>query len=210
MTDKEVNTSRIPRAVGKNGLNDMILFIQEGNREKAFQLFSDMVSHSLRGLLSKRYRWKMEEADSLIHDTYLILEEKVLAGSVSSINYSYIKRTCLNLGANQYRHALVQEGRYQKYLDQARDSYVESIREYSGIELQLLGESSAPPLRYKKALMAYEQLDEKSKQIIYLRHVKALSHKEIASELSHIKNADSSKTLLNRGMKKWSKILQGL
>ncbi|MEM7367007.1 MAG: hypothetical protein AAF587_00330 [Bacteroidota bacterium] len=210
MTDKEVGTSRTHKPVGRINLNEVINLIEAGNREQAFQLFFQIVSPSLRGLLSKRYRWTKEEADTLIHDTYLLIEEKVLEGHLVSVNYSYVKRTCLNLGANQYRHAMVQEGRYQKYVEQAREDYLQALQDSSGIDLKLFGEFSDHPLRYKKALIAFEQLEERCKKIIYFRHVKGLTHKEIAAQLPNIKNADSSKTLLNRCMKKWTKLLDSL
>ena len=217
MIDKEANhehkfgtNTNNPSPSGKDVFPEIVMMIQTGQRDAAVQAFVAQVGESLRNILSKRYRWTKAEAETLIHDTFLLIEEKILAGSLEKFNFSYVKRICLNLGANQYRHVLVQQNRFQGFVERFREEYFETLRSYSGIDLELYGGESQLPIRYKKALLAFENLGKKCQQLIKLRHVQDLSHQEIAQQLDNVKHADSSKTLLNRCMKKWQSLLKSL
>ena len=152
-----------------------------------------------------RFQWSEEEATSILHDAFLLIEPQIVSGEVSYLTLAFIKRVCENLGANEYRKLMVQQNRFESFAAEEKEKLQDEYLSEFGIDIYAGEDPDDSPNRYQKALLAFGQLQENCRKLIRARFVDGMSHAEIAETFPNIRSADTSKTQLSRCLRYWRK-----
>jgi hypothetical protein len=186
-----------------NKLEEIVSLIKSGESNEACKIFYINFKKDLSAYLIYRLKWSVEEADIILNDAYILLSNKISEGSVERINLSYIKELCKYIGANQYRKNLREEKKLKGYFEESKRELETDFYNTYNIEIDLNDDN----FHYKEAIRTFSILDEKCQKLIKMKHVEDLRHEEIIKKIREIGNIDSSKSLLNRCMNKWRKLI---
>lgn len=140
-----------------------------------------------------RYRWEPEEAQTIFHDAWLLARQHVLERKIGKISIAYLKEVARKIGANKYR-------RWTREPDFVRLEKANTDRLEHGWQEQYGIQVFEDPPETTQVLHALSLLEDHCQQLIQLRYVKELSHKEIARQLG-TRTAGSCKSQLSRCVK---------
>jgi hypothetical protein len=185
---------------------EIVKLIKSGNINEACKIFYTQFKKSLSDFLIINHRWSKAEAEIIINDSFILITNKIIDKQIEKINITYIKEICKNIGANKYRKALREEKKLKDYFEESKRELETDFYKTYNIELNL----DSFNFKHKEAIRAFGILDEKCQNLIKMKHVDGLRHEEIIKQIFEIGNIDSSKSLLNRCMRKWKKLLEGL
>lgn len=188
---------------------DIVYLIQEGKKEEACTLLLDKTEQKAMYMLVNELGWEQQAAQSILHDAYLLIENKIESGQLKEINQTYFLTVCKNLGANQYRKALRNSEKFNQYRKEIIANELESYAQYLNIAMTTFHLNTGTDENNKSAisLRAFSLLGEECQKNIYLKYVSNLSHKAIAKMLQ-LKNETISRIYLNRCLNKWKKLIK--
>ncbi len=185
-------------------LEEVVKLILAGNENQACRLFLQEMETETVNYLTLKLGWDADEARILLHDAYFLIEGKIKDGQVTSINKTYIKGVCRNLGSNVYKRNRNQDAKFKNYLQEVQHSFQHDVFEKYGIELYEEGVS----LDEQKVLRAYNLLGEQCKKIIMLKYIQGCSHTEVVKHMDSIKNESSSRAVLSQCVKRCRQYLK--
>lgn len=180
-------------------VTDLIL---QGCIEDASKEFFNSFENEIIAYIKNKLRWNHEEAYSIFHDAYLLVQEKILEGEIKQLNKLTVLQTCKYIGANKYRKAIKEKEKLDKYYEEERMNFYSEYNNYLGIKIDEEEEGTDNNIVIK-ALRAFSLLKEQCQKLLVMKYLDGHSHQLIVQSVPGITNERSSITILSRCVKKW-------
>ena len=131
---------------------------------------------------------------------------KIENNEIEYLSLKWILEYCKNAGSNKYRKIMREKKKLETYIKTTQQEFYDDIKNYIGINDDNEFEPEEKS-RYQKALRAFSLLDGKCQEIIKLKFVENLNHKEILVKIKSINTERSSIATLNRCINRWKKLI---
>jgi DNA-directed RNA polymerase specialized sigma24 family protein len=181
-----------------------ITLIKLGRSNEACQAIVGGYGNEISRYLVKQYGWNREEALSIVHDAFLLVEEKTLQGEIETLNKTYFVSTCKYIGSNQYRKNTRRKDKMNEFIKEEMRQFNEQIFNYC--DVQVFPDDNEFPINWQAALRAFSLLTNNCQEYIKLKYVEGCSHEEILTKSSAISTIRTSITTLNRCVKRWKEL----
>jgi len=183
-----------------------IELIRLGKNDEACRLVYNSIGDNIIRFLEYKYRWNKDEAFTIFHDAYLLIESKILNNEVDSFNKTYFLSTCKFLGANKYRKSIRQNLSLTGFIKEEMKNFNVNVQNYC--DLQVFSEEEELPVDWQKALRSFSMLNKKCQDYIHLKYVESLTHEQILKKNFNISTVRASITTLNRCLNRWKELLE--
>lgn len=193
---------------GEDILTKITALIKQERFEDASKEFFKNFEKEVVAYIKNRLGWDEDEAYSIFHDAYLLLQDKIIEAECNSITKLTVYQTCKYIGANKYRKALREKEKFNYYCEEERTQIFNELNAAYGLKLGIDDENFIG--KQKKALMAFSLLKEQCQKILVMKYVDGLNHEEIIEKMPGLSNARVSITTLSRCIKKWKEYLMRL
>jgi hypothetical protein len=180
--------------------------IHEGHNEEACRLVFGSLGDDIVNQLTYLYRWGRDEATSIFHDAYLLIEGKIADNEIKTFNKTYFLSTCKFIGANQYRKCIRHKERMNGFVKEEMKQFNESVNGYC--DIQIFNDEEELPVDWQKALRSFSLLNKNCQKYIRLKFVEQKSHVDIIKIVTNISTIRASITTLNRCIKRWKELLE--
>jgi DNA-directed RNA polymerase specialized sigma24 family protein len=181
-----------------------IMLIRQGRSNDACGAIVNGHGNEIAGYLVRHYGWNREEALSIVHDAFLLVEEKTLQGELETLNKTYFVSTCKFIGSNQYRKNCRRKDKMNEFVKEEMKQFNDQVLNYC--DVQIFPDDNDFPVNWQVALRAFSLLTENCQEYIKLKYVEGFSHDEILKKSSTISTLRASITTLNRCIKRWKEL----
>ena len=182
-------------------LKKITKLIVEKRLEGASKEFFAHFEKDLIGYITKKLGWDKDEAYNILHDAYILIQEKVLNNELALITGLTVFQTCKYIGANKFRKTLTERGKLNKYMQEEKLNFISDFKEQTGFGFE--PDESIIGSRKEKALRAFSLLKDQCQKMLIMKFVEGYNHQLIAHTIPGISGERSSITILSRCVKKW-------
>ena len=179
----------------RNELNEIIKQLKEGNNIFLQKIFEEHGLYCIKQLKIK-YNCPVEDAEDIFIEAVLNFREKVIKGQITFLSNirNYVFTTCNNMWLSRHRQDL---RKIKKTSEVQRFFYEELNHSHEDIKEEITYKESLLNISRK----AFNELDEKCRDLLHYFYIDNLKMKEIAGKMGFA-SAEVAKTSKSRCYKK--------